>query len=179
MGKESGTDDGKPSKVEFTDEQQAEVDRVVEARLKRERAKYADYDELKTKVAELEKKSGGDNKGENEKLTEQIATLQRNLEDERRERTIVEVAAAKGLTPAHVKRLSGTTREELEDSADELLADFPIPEKKDGKDGDGNDDGRKRPPSQRPTPDLRGGGDPSESPMETDPAKLAESVPRL
>ena len=35
-----------------------------------------------------------------------------------------EVAAAKGLTPAQAKRLAGTTKEELEADADEILADF-------------------------------------------------------
>lgn len=37
----------------------------------------------------------------------------------------VEVAHAKGLTPAQAKRLNGSTREELEADADEILRDFP------------------------------------------------------
>jgi hypothetical protein len=39
--------------------------------------------------------------------------------------TRLEVAHAKGLTPAQAKRLVGTTREELEADADEVLRDFP------------------------------------------------------
>lgn len=37
----------------------------------------------------------------------------------------IEVATEKGLTPAQAKRLVGTTREELEADADDLLATFP------------------------------------------------------
>lgn len=36
----------------------------------------------------------------------------------------IEVASAKGLTPAQAKRLVGSTREELEADADEIVADF-------------------------------------------------------
>jgi len=39
--------------------------------------------------------------------------------------TRLEVAHEKGLTPAQAKRLVGTTREELEADADEVLKDFP------------------------------------------------------
>lgn len=40
--------------------------------------------------------------------------------------TRLEVAHEKGLTPAQAKRLAGTTREELEADADEVLRDFPV-----------------------------------------------------
>lgn len=170
------TDDTKTKT--FTEDQ---VEAIVERRLKRERAKYADYEDLKAQVAELSKGAGGkDNKGEVDQLTQQIAKLQEDLEGERVERMRIEVAAEKKLTPAHLKRLTGKTREELEDAADELLADFPIPEKKDdGKEGGGGDGGPKRPPSRKPDADLKGGIDPSEGSTETDPAKLADAVPRL
>ena len=48
----------KPAKVEFTPEQQAELDRIVADRLARERKKaekFADYDDIKTKLTEYEK----------------------------------------------------------------------------------------------------------------------------
>ena len=59
---------------------QADLDRIVSERLQRERAKFADYDDLKAKAA--------------------------------------------GLTPSQAKRLVGSTREELEADADELLKDI-------------------------------------------------------
>lgn len=40
--------------------------------------------------------------------------------------TRLEVAHEKGLTPAQAKRLVGSTREELEADADEVLRDFPV-----------------------------------------------------
>lgn len=51
----SGEDEKKPAKVEFTPEQQAEVDRIASERAARERKKYADYDDLKTKLSDFEK----------------------------------------------------------------------------------------------------------------------------
>jgi hypothetical protein len=43
-----------PEKVVFTAEQQAEVDRIASERAQRERKKFADYDDLKTKLSTLE-----------------------------------------------------------------------------------------------------------------------------
>lgn len=176
MPKEDPTDldKGKGDKT-FT---QDELNDKIEERLKRERAKYADYAELKAKAEQFDK-VGDQAKGDTEKLSEQLGAVQKELADERLRRIKSEVAASKGLTPAHVKRLTGTTLEELEDSADDLLADFPVQEKK----SEESDDGKgspKPPPTSRPKPDLKGGLDPTTSgPTETDPAKLAANVPRF
>ncbi|WP_139074660.1 scaffolding protein [Paenibacillus elgii] len=51
---EGGAKDIKSGKVEFTPEQQAEIDRMVSDRLARQAKKYADYDDLKTKVTTFE-----------------------------------------------------------------------------------------------------------------------------
>lgn len=40
--------------MDFTVEQQAEVDKIVQSRLAREKEKFADYDSIKTKVNDLE-----------------------------------------------------------------------------------------------------------------------------
>lgn len=79
----------------------------------------------------------------------------------------LEVALDKGLTATQAKRLIGTTREELESDADELVASFK-PAEDDGKGG----------PARRPTERLRGGGAPASEPEETDPRKLAAQIPR-
>lgn len=109
-------DEGKePDKQEqsFT---QADVDRIVADRLKRERettkAKYADYDDLKTKA------------GEKATLEERVADIERQARDSESRAMRAEIANAKGLTPSQARRLVGTTREELEADADELLADI-------------------------------------------------------
>ncbi len=82
------------------------------------------------------------------------------------------MATAKGLTAAQAKRLAGATREELEADAEEILEAFPVSTSTD-------DSSKGRPPSRQPKPELRGGGDPTEEPVETDPAKLAANVPRF
>lgn len=61
----------------------------------------------------------------------------------------LEVAHDKGLTPAQAKRLVGSTREELEADADEILRDFPT--------------SPKTPPAPKP--------DPSQGPKGTPPAR--------
>lgn len=154
---------------------QADVDRIVADRLKRERAKFADYDELKAKAAEADKAKDAD-KGEAQKLTEQLQKMQSDLDEERRQRRVIEVAADKGLTPAHVKRLAGSTREELEASADELLEDFPLPAKGDGGDGADGADGKPS-PTGKPREQLKpGSGDPDAPVEETDIKKIGERM---
>jgi len=61
-----------PEKAEMT---QAEVDRIVKERLARERAKYADYDQLKAAAAELEKIRESQ-LSETEKLQKKLAEIE-------------------------------------------------------------------------------------------------------
>lgn len=105
---------------------QADVDRIVAKRLaQQKREHFADYDDLKAAAAELKDiKDAG--KSEQQKLNDQITTLQKQLADKDAEiaqASLVSlratVAADKGV-PA--SSLSGTTKEELEISANELLA---------------------------------------------------------
>lgn len=91
---------------------QAEVDRIVRERVQRERAKYADYDDLKAKA------------GQSTSLEERVAGLEAAARDAESRALRAEVANAKGLTPMQAKRLMGSTREELEADADELLKDL-------------------------------------------------------
>lgn len=115
----------------FTQEQ---IDDIVEKRLAREREKYADYDDLKSQVATLvaeKKKLEDEGKSDSDKVSEQLAALQKQLEDEKsaREKSDAEslrlrVAAAKGLSEVQARRLQGSTQEELEADADELIAAF-------------------------------------------------------
>lgn len=115
----------------FTQEQ---IDDIVEKRLAREREKFADYDDLKKQVAALadeKKKLEEAGKSDTEKVTEQLTALQKQLEEEKqaRERSEAEslrlrVATAKGLTEAQARRLQGSTQEELEADADDLIKSF-------------------------------------------------------
>ena len=91
---------------------QADVDRIVRERVQRERAKYADYDDLKAKA------------GSATTLEERVAEIERTARASEERALRAEVANAKGLTPNQAKRLVGATREELEADADELIRDI-------------------------------------------------------
>ena len=112
-------------------------------------------------------------KDEVQRLTEQIATLTKERDSAVGKADRLEVAIAKSLDEDRaqristaVKRLTGTTREELEADADELL---PMLFR------DLSDD--REPPAGKPREHLRGGGDPTESP-EPDVREVVESIPR-
>lgn len=97
---------------------QADVDRIVKERVQRERAKYADYDDLRTKA------------GEATTLEERVALIERQARESEARALRAEVANAKGLTPNQAKRLVGESREELEADADELLKDIGAQQKR-------------------------------------------------
>jgi len=69
-------------------------------------------------------------------------------------------------------RITAAEKRADDADADELLKTFKPA-------GDGDGDERKGGPQRKPSEDLRGGGDPTSEPGETNPTKLAESVPRL
>jgi hypothetical protein len=111
-------------------------------------------------------------KSEVEKLRDEVAQLARERDEHASKVMRAEVAMAKGLSAAQAKRLVGATKEELEADADEILEAFPVPPSGAGAAP------AKPTPGQRPTADLRGGGDPTTEPVELDPRKLAERIPR-
>lgn len=111
------TPEADPSKEPEQTFTQADVDRIVKERVQRERAKYADYDDLKAKA------------GEKVTLEERVAEIERTAKASEERALRAEVANAKGLTPSQAKRLIGATREELEADADELLKDISAQKK--------------------------------------------------
>ncbi len=139
---------------------QEDLDRIVAERLRRERDKHSDYDELKAKAGKLDELEAA-NKSELEKLNERLTATDQRAANAEQALIRANVAAAKGLTPGQAKRLAGATQEELEADADELLETFKS----------------SRPdPTTRPRPNLRGGADPTEPVEETDPFKLASAI---
>ena len=111
-----------PSVEQKTPEQQTftqdDVNRIVAKRV----AKYADYDELKQKAAKFDEQVEA-GKSELQKATEKASSLQAELDALKQAESIrvmrEEVANAKGI-PA--KLLTGTTAEECEAQAADLLA---------------------------------------------------------
>jgi hypothetical protein len=114
------TPDPKPAEAEEPKFTQADVDAAVKkiaAKIRSEErqkvtAEFADYDDLKVKA------------GQSTTLEERVAGLEQAAKDAESRAIRAEIANAKGLTPSQAKRLVGSTREELEADADELLADI-------------------------------------------------------
>lgn len=138
---ETTTTEAKPG-IESTDSgyqppaSQADLDRIISERLGRERAKFADYDELTAKAAKLDELEKA-NQSDLEKLTERLTAAEKLAAERAEELSKTElkalksdVARDKGVPVGH---LTGTTKEELEASADELVkwrdANAPAPKK--------------------------------------------------
>lgn len=146
---------------------QAELDRIVADRLNREKGKYADYEDVKAKASKLDELEAA-NKSEAEKANARAEAAERKAAQAESEALRLTVAAEKGVK---ARWLTGSTREELEKAAEEYLADHPQPA--------GGGGGGGTPAPGKPKEDLRGGGDPTgNEPVELDPRKLAEGVPR-
>ena len=97
---------------------QEELDRIIQARLARDRAKFADYDELKAKAAKLAEIEEA-NKTEAEKAQARAEAAEKRAIELEAKALRAEVAATKGVP---VNLLTGSTQEELEAAADALIA---------------------------------------------------------
>ncbi|MCT1607163.1 hypothetical protein M3B43_07450 [Nesterenkonia massiliensis] len=97
---------------------QEDLDRIIQARLERERKKFEGFDEFKAKAAKADEISA-----KNAELTELVSTYQAK---EEQSKLAAEVAEAAGV-PADALR--GSTREELEAHAETLksLLVPPVP----------------------------------------------------
>jgi hypothetical protein len=100
----------------------------------RAKAAQAEIDKAKAEAATA-------NKSDMDKLSSTVEQLRADLAEERRKSMVAEIAADKGLSPAQARRLTGSTREELEADADDIVEAFGIkPDKGDDDDkGDKSD----------------------------------------
>lgn len=112
-----------PEQKTFTQE---ELERILSERLKREREKYKDYDELK-KAAEELKKLKEAQMSETEKLQAKLAEMERErmelelqLQEARVENLKLKVLDEMGLPRAWANRIFGTSEEEIRQDAEEL-----------------------------------------------------------
>lgn len=97
---------------------QEDFDKAIQARIARERAKFADYDDVKAKADKLAEIEAA-NLTEAEKTAARLAAAEQRAAELEIKATRAEVAAAKGV-PAEL--LSGSTQGELEAAADALIA---------------------------------------------------------
>jgi hypothetical protein len=102
---------------------QDELNKIISERIARERAKFADYTDLKSKAAKFDELDQA-SKTEQERLTERLAAAEARAAEVEGRALRLEVASENGLNAAQAKRLVGSTREELEADAKELLATF-------------------------------------------------------
>lgn len=96
---------------------QDELDRIIAARIARERNKFSDYDEVKARAAKLDEIEAA-NKTEAEKVAERLAAAEKRAVELEARALRSDVALAKGV-PASL--LTGSTQEELEAAADALI----------------------------------------------------------
>jgi hypothetical protein len=125
--------------------------REAERQRKEMEARLKELEPLAAKAKQLEDAK----KSEAEKLTERAAAAEKRAAEAETRALRLEVAGAKGLTAAQAKRLVGTTKEELEADADELVAAFG------GAAAQGGADGGGKPKAKKPVEQLRPGGMPN------------------
>nr|PZN38089.1 MAG: hypothetical protein DIU59_15555 [Pseudomonadota bacterium] len=106
-----------PADQDETQAPQGDIDWKAMARKWERRAK-----ETENRLREAEERGEATLK----QLREQLEAAQKRAGEAEGKLLRMEVAAAKGLTPAQARRLQGATREELEADADELLETFGV-----------------------------------------------------
>lgn len=127
---------------------------------------HADYDDLKAKAAKLDELEAA-SRTDVEKAAQRAADAEQKAADAEARALRFEVASTKGLSAAQAKRLTGSTREELEADADELLDTFKPAEEP------------KPTPGSAPKEQLRPGAAPAEAePTKEDIRKAIEAIPR-
>ncbi|HEL2424238.1 TPA: DUF4355 domain-containing protein [Streptococcus suis] len=113
-------------------ETQEDLDRIISERLARQKEKYADYDQVKARVSELEKENGvlksaaESSKANTADFEKQIAELQGQVKNYESKDLRLRVAVAKGLPIELADRLAGDDEEAIKADA-ERLASFMKP----------------------------------------------------
>lgn len=99
---------------------QADLDRIIADRLSRERAKFADYDELKAKAAKLADLEDA-SKSEAQRQAEALAAAQARISEfEARDQVAAWKAQVAKATGVPVDALAGTSLEDIEAHAEVL-----------------------------------------------------------
>lgn len=161
---DDGSTDESDDDSEDDDEELGDKGKRALDRMKQERKK------LRTELADAKqkvKKYEDANKSEKEKLSDDAASYKTRADKAEKDLWRLQIAMDKGLTRKQAGRLTGDSFEDLEADADDLLDLF-----KDRK--------TSSKPASKPKEKLSGGGgaEADNDPEETDPKKLAASIPR-
>lgn len=133
---DAGQDNSNTQTADNTQQQktftQEELERILSERLKREREKYKDYDELR-KAAEEYKKIKEAQMSEQEKLQMRLAEIEREKLERERELAELKMSMTKqkvlselGLPLSLADRVFGETEEEIRQDAEELKKLFGL-----------------------------------------------------
>lgn len=167
------TEDGKSTSTEGQTE---DVSGLKSALAKEREARRKAEQEAKTNAdaAKRLKQAEDADKSEMDKLNERASAAEKRAEKAEANELRLTVASEKGLTSAQMKRISGSTREELEADADEYRKEHGLAK----SEGDEGDDGGKGDSSsrRRPKEQLRPGASSDDEDSAQDPDKLAESI---
>lgn len=127
---------------------QDDVQRVIAERLKRERAKYADYDDLKKAAAKLQAIEDAD-KTAQQKAAEEVAAAKAEAEAAKADVVRFRVAAEHGITGADIDLIGAGAEEDVTGRAKRigglLAAERELADLKKAQ-----ADAAKQPPQQRP-----------------------------
>lgn len=124
-GTESGGDEFKPITS------QADLDKLIGERVKRERAKFSDYPDLKAKAAKFDEAEAA-SKSELEKVTEAAAKATKAADDARADALRMRIAAKHGISDEDADLfLTGRDEQSLNAQA-ERLANIEADRKKQG-----------------------------------------------
>lgn len=99
---------------------QDDLNRIIDDRLKRERAKYADYAELKDKAKAYDKLQQ-DSQTAEQALNDRLAKLESSLTDQQVANLRLKVAQRHKLPDGSEEFLTGTTEDTLDEQAKRLL----------------------------------------------------------
>lgn len=152
-------DESKAAEGEPQERADEERDWKLEAEKWKARAKANEEAARRLREAEEQEKT----------VAERLADLERAKQEAELRALRYEVAAEKNLPPRLVRFLHGSSKEELEEAAVELLEAIK-PADTGGSPGTGT--------AGKPRERLRPGAGPDVEPEETDPRKLAASIPR-
>lgn len=124
------------------------------------RKKVRDLEPLAKRAKELEDAS----KSDIERATEALTVAEKRAQEAELKALKLEVAAEKGLNASQARRLVGTTKEELEADADDLIDTFR------------SDEETVADAPRKPRERLRPGATPPEEPEKNDPYKRAREA---
>lgn len=122
MGATTDTKTDKPKgESEFTAiTTQEQFDQAVGDRVRREKAKFADYEDLKAKAAQFDVAATAQQTAE-EANNARLAKVEKDLNDQRVDNLRLRAASKAGLPDGYHEFLTGTTEEILADQAERLL----------------------------------------------------------